>query len=72
LRSFQHQDPVKSQKMMRARVAAQLATIVVVAVYQLSRPGGFANVDFRLAPMYQDKLARDAAAAAAEKKGTEE
>ena len=40
---------MKSQKMMRNRVMAQFATIMVFVGYM-----GMDNFDLRLAPMYQD------------------
>jgi len=40
---------VKSQKMMRNRVMAQFATVMVFIGYM-----GMDNFDWRLAPMYQD------------------
>jgi len=49
---------VRSQKMMRARVMAQLGTLVVFLGYL-----GWERGDWRLAPMYQDKKnAREKAA----------
>lgn len=49
IKSFQDRDPVKSQRMMKFRVAAQFATLVCFMGYV-----GWENLDFRLAPMYQD------------------
>ena len=49
IKSFSDRDPVKSQRMMRNRVAAQFATIMTFVAYM-----GADNFDLRLAPMYQD------------------
>jgi hypothetical protein len=49
IKSFQARDPVRSQRMMKYRVAAQFATIVCFIGYL-----GVEKLDFRVAPMYQD------------------
>lgn len=49
IKSFQARDPVRSQRMMKYRVAAQFATLVCFIGYL-----GFDKLDFRVAPMYQD------------------
>lgn len=49
IRSFYNRDPARSQKMMRARVGAQFATLLIFVGY-----AGMSNFDLRLAPMYQD------------------
>lgn len=54
IKSFKDRDPVRSQKMMRARVGAQLVTIVIFMGYL-----GYDQMDFRLAPAYQDKKKRE-------------
>jgi Hypoxia induced protein conserved region len=51
IRAFQKRDPVRSQRMMRNRIAAQFVTLVCFIGYI-----GVDRVDFRFAPMYQDKL----------------
>lgn len=50
IKSFKDRDPVRSQKMMRARVGAQFVTLVIFMGYL-----GYEQLDFRLAPAYQDK-----------------
>lgn len=54
IKSFKDRDPVRSQKMMRARVGAQLVTLVIFMGYL-----GYEQLDFRLAPAYQDKKKND-------------
>ncbi|GKY94385.1 hypothetical protein MPSEU_000404500 [Mayamaea pseudoterrestris] len=49
IRSFQKRDPVRSQKMMKYRVAAQFVTLICFIGYL-----GVERLDFRVAPMYQD------------------
>jgi Hypoxia induced protein conserved region len=49
VKSFLDRDTLRSQKMMRGRVVAQLATIMCFAFYT-----GWENLDFRLAPLTQD------------------
>lgn len=49
IRSFQKRDPVRSQRMMKYRVAAQFVTLVCFIGYL-----GVDRLDFRVAPMYQD------------------
>jgi Hypoxia induced protein conserved region len=49
IKAFYNRDPARSQKMMRARVGAQFATLLTFVVY-----AGMSNFDFRIAPMYQD------------------
>ena len=49
LKSFQNQDPVRGQKMMRARVAAQFVTLICFVGYM-----GTSEADFRIMPFYQD------------------
>lgn len=49
IKSFRDRDPVKSQRMMKARVMAQFATLMCFIGYL-----GVENLDFRIAPMYQD------------------
>jgi Hypoxia induced protein conserved region len=53
LKSFQQRDPVRSQRMMKYRVMAQFVTLACFAGYVvLDR--GWEQLDFRVAPMYQD------------------
>ena len=47
IRSFQKRDPMRAQKMMRARVGAQFATLATFVYYV-----GFQNVNFDIAPAY--------------------
>lgn len=47
IRSFQKRDPMRAQKMMRARVGAQFATLATFVYYV-----GFQNVNFDVAPAY--------------------
>ena len=47
LRAFQKRDPMRAQKMMRARVGAQFATLATFVYYV-----GLNNVNFELAPAY--------------------
>ena len=54
IKSFKDRDPLRSQKMMRARVGAQFLTLVVFFAYL-----GKDQFDLRLAPSYQDKKARE-------------
>ncbi|GAX11992.1 hypothetical protein FisN_8Lh086 [Fistulifera solaris] len=49
IKSFRDRDPVKSQRMMKARVMAQFATLMCFIGYL-----GVEKLDFRIAPMYQD------------------
>lgn len=49
IKSFRDRDPVKSQRMMKARVMAQFATLLCFVGYL-----GVEKLDFRIAPMYQD------------------
>jgi hypothetical protein len=49
IKSFSNRDPVTSQRMMRNRVMAQFATIMVFIGYM-----GADSFDLRFAPMYQD------------------
>ena len=51
LKSFRNQDPVRSQRMMKYRVAAQFVTLMCFVGYVGIDSKLF---DFRLAPMYQD------------------
>jgi hypothetical protein len=56
IKSFYQRDSARSQKMMRARVGAQFATLLTFMAYV-----GVNNFDFTMAPMYQaSKKARDA------------
>eukprot|EP00529_Nitzschia_sp_RCC80_P037045 CAMPEP_0113514244 /NCGR_PEP_ID=MMETSP0014_2-20120614/40298_1 /TAXON_ID=2857 /ORGANISM="Nitzschia sp." /LENGTH=149 /DNA_ID=CAMNT_0000410713 /DNA_START=145 /DNA_END=594 /DNA_ORIENTATION=+ /assembly_acc=CAM_ASM_000159 len=48
IKSFQRQDPRRGQKMMRARVAAQFATLGVFMWYI-----GFDRINFGVTPQYQ-------------------
>jgi hypothetical protein len=48
IRSFYQRDAARSQKMMRARVGAQFATLLIFIGY-----AGSSNIDWTLAPMYQ-------------------
>mmetsp|Transcript_13483 Transcript_13483/g.31341 ORF Transcript_13483/g.31341 Transcript_13483/m.31341 type:complete len:169 (-) Transcript_13483:213-719(-) len=48
IRSFYNRNSVQSQKMMRARVGAQFATLMIFIGYY-----GWNSFDFKLAPMYQ-------------------
>jgi hypothetical protein len=52
IRAFQRRDTVRSQKMMRGRVAAQFFTLVCFIGYI----GSSGKADWRLAPMYQDAM----------------
>jgi hypothetical protein len=47
INSFQNRDPRRAQKMMRARVGAQFATLLAFVAYV-----GFDNVNFEIAPAY--------------------
>lgn len=47
LYSFRNRDPRRSQKMMRARVGAQFATLIAFVGYV-----GPSNVNFEIAPAY--------------------
>jgi hypothetical protein len=47
IKSFKNRDPRRAQKMMRARVVAQFATLAVFVWYT-----GFDNVNFGIAPAY--------------------
>mmetsp|Transcript_11058 Transcript_11058/g.18345 ORF Transcript_11058/g.18345 Transcript_11058/m.18345 type:complete len:124 (-) Transcript_11058:163-534(-) len=49
--SFYKRDAARSQKMMRLRVGAQFATLMVFMGYY-----GLSNFDFKLAPMHQAAL----------------
>jgi Hypoxia induced protein conserved region len=49
IQSFRNRDPVRSQKMMQARVMAQFVTLLCFIGYV-----GLDNADFRIAPMFQD------------------
>ena len=48
IKSFYQRDSARSQKMMRARVGAQFATLLTFMAYV-----GVNNFDFTMAPMYQ-------------------
>jgi hypothetical protein len=48
INSFYKRDAIRSQRMMRARVGAQFATLMIFIGYM-----GMNNADFTLAPMYQ-------------------
>ncbi|KAG7358726.1 hypoxia induced protein conserved region-domain containing protein [Nitzschia inconspicua] len=48
IKSFQNQDPRRGQKMMRARVAAQFATLGMFMYYL-----GVDRINFEIAPQYQ-------------------
>lgn len=48
IKSFYQRDSARSQKMMRARVGAQFATLLTFVAYV-----GLNNFDFTMAPMYQ-------------------
>lgn len=50
IKSVQGRDPILSQKMMRARIAAQFGTLCCLIFYMGQRNG-----DWRLAPFTQDK-----------------
>ena len=50
-RYFQKRDPVNSQRMMRFRVMAQFVTIIAFVGYM-----GYEKADWRVAPMYQERL----------------
>jgi hypothetical protein len=50
LKSFKNRDPRRAQKMMRARVGAQFATLAIFVYYV-----GMDNVNFGIAPAYYDK-----------------
>jgi Hypoxia induced protein conserved region len=49
IRSFQKRDVVRSQRMMRNRVAAQFVTLACMVGYM-----GMEQADFRIAPKFQD------------------
>lgn len=49
IKSFRDRDPVKSQRMMKYRVMAQFVTLICFCGYI-----GYDNMDWRIAPMYQD------------------
>jgi len=49
IKSFRDRDPVRSQRMMKYRVAAQFVTLLCFIGYV-----GRDSLDFRVAPMYQD------------------
>lgn len=51
---FQKRDPINSQRMMRNRVIAQFMTLACFLGYI-----GGEQADFRLAPLYQEKLKKD-------------
>jgi len=51
IKSFQNQDPRRGQKMMRARVGAQFATLAMFVFYV-----GLDNINFEIAPQYQRAL----------------
>lgn len=57
IKSFYNRDANRSQKMMRARVAAQFATLAIFVGYT-----GLNNFDFTLAPMYQRSKKKEEAA----------
>mmetsp|Transcript_8068 Transcript_8068/g.9226 ORF Transcript_8068/g.9226 Transcript_8068/m.9226 type:complete len:123 (+) Transcript_8068:74-442(+) len=48
INSFFNRDAARSQRMMRARVGAQFATLLVFMGY-----AGMNSIDFNVAPMYQ-------------------
>lgn len=48
IKSFYNRDANRSQKMMRARVAAQFVTLLIFVGYT-----GLDKFDFTIAPMYQ-------------------
>ena len=48
IKSFYQRDSARSQKMMRARVGAQFATLLTFVAYM-----GASNFDLTMAPMYQ-------------------
>jgi hypothetical protein len=48
IKSFYQRDAARSQKMMRARVGAQFATLLTFVIYM-----GTSNFDMTMAPMYQ-------------------
>merc|ERR1712159_813623 len=50
IKSFKNRDPRRAQKMMRARVGAQFATLAIFVYYV-----GFDNVNFDIAPAYYNK-----------------
>jgi len=50
IKSFYNRDAIRSQKMMRARVGAQFATLLVLAGY-----AGMSALNFNIAPGYQTK-----------------
>lgn len=56
IKSFYQRDSVRSQKMMRARVGAQFATLLTFVAYV-----GFESFDWTMAPMYQESKKRKAA-----------
>jgi hypothetical protein len=69
IKSFQDNNPVRSNKMMQYRVGAQFVTLLCFIGYM-----GVDEFDFRIAPMYQERVKADrataAAAAAAEQSGS--
>jgi len=54
IKSFYNRDAIRSQKMMRARVGAQFATLLVLAGY-----AGMSALNFNLAPGYHPKKNSD-------------
>lgn len=50
IKSFYNRDAIRSQKMMRARVGAQFATLLVLAGY-----AGMSSLNFNIAPGYHGK-----------------
>jgi len=50
IKSFYNRDAIRSQKMMRARVGAQFATLLVLAGY-----AGMSSLNFNIAPGYHPK-----------------
>jgi hypothetical protein len=75
IKSFRDRDPVRSQRMMKYRVMAQFVTLACFAGY-VAFDKGWDQLDFRVAPMYQDarKAAQVTAASGREdeeKKGSQ-
>lgn len=56
IKSFYNRDSARSQKMMRARVAAQFMTLAMFVGYT-----GLNEFDWTIAPMYQRSKQREAA-----------
>jgi hypothetical protein len=67
IKSFYNRDAQRSQKMMRARVAAQFMTLAVFVAYT-----GLGEFDWTIAPMYQRAKQQERALAAVEEVETKD